>query len=186
LNDPQAPVLPQVTVQSTPAFVVSFETTAVIGLLVLICIDVGGGGLKTTVIAGGVMVMFADTNLVGSACEVAVTVTVLPVGTAAGAVYVVATLLAVWVGANIPQAPALPHVTDQSTPAFVESFETTAVIGVVAFTCNDAGGVGLKTIVICRGGVIVTVAENDFVLSVVEVAVTFTVPPEGTADGAVY
>ena len=144
LNDPQAPVLPQVTVQSTPAFVESNETTAVIGLVVLTCIDVGGGGLKTTVIGGGVMVMFAETNFVLSAVEVAVTVTILPLGTAAGAVYVVGTPLAVWVGLNDPQAPVLPHVTDQSTPAFFESFETTAVIGLVAFTSIDVGGGGLK------------------------------------------
>jgi hypothetical protein len=186
LNDPQAPALPQVTVQSTPAFVWSFETTAVIGLAELVCIDVGGGGLKTTVIAGRVMVMLAETNFVLSAVEVAWTVTVPPVGTVAGAVYVVATPLAVCVGLNDPQAPALPHVTVQSTPAFVESFETTAVMGLVALTWMDVGGVGLKTIVMGGGVVSVIVAETDFVLSAVEVAWTVTVPPVGTAEGAVY
>lgn len=88
---------------------------------------------------------------------------------------------------NEPQAPALPQVTDQSTPALVESFETTAVTGVVAFTCIDVGGGGLKTIEIGGGtAVIVIVAEADFVASACEVAVTLTVPPEGTAAGAVY
>jgi hypothetical protein len=36
------------------------------------------------------------------------------------------------------------------------------------------------------GAVIVIVAMADFVLSAVEVAVTVTVPPEGTVAGAVY
>jgi len=186
LNDPQAPALPHVTVQSTPALVLSFETTAVIGLVEFICIDVGGGGLKTTVIAGAVMVMFAETDFVESACEVALTVTVVPVGTAAGAVYVVETPLAVWVGENDPQAPALPQVTVQSTPLFKGSFDTTAVMGLVAFTCTDVGGGGLKATEIGGGtGVIVIVAETDLVESACEVALTVTVLPVGTAAGAV-
>jgi len=86
-NDPQAE-LPQVTVQSTPAFDESFVTRAVSGLFVPSCIDDGGSGWKETLIGGGVvlMVIVAETDFVGSACEVAVTFTVLPVGTAAGAV----------------------------------------------------------------------------------------------------
>jgi ethanolamine utilization microcompartment shell protein EutL len=54
----------------------------------------GGAGMKETEI-GGVIVMLAGTDFVLSAVEVAVTVTVLPVGTAAGALYVVALPLAV-------------------------------------------------------------------------------------------
>jgi len=49
--------------------------------------------MKATVI-GRVIVMVAETDFVLLAVEVAVTVTVLPVGTAAGAVYVVALPLA--------------------------------------------------------------------------------------------
>jgi hypothetical protein len=51
LNDPQAPT--GVQLQSTPALDESFETTAVIGLVVLVCIDVGGAGLNATAITGG-------------------------------------------------------------------------------------------------------------------------------------
>jgi hypothetical protein len=93
--------------------------------------------------------------------------------------------LAVWVGLNDPQVPTGAQL--QSTPAFDASCETTAVSGFVAFTCIDDGGAGLKTIEIGGGtGVIVIVAEADFVESACEVAVTLTVPPEGTAAGAVY
>jgi hypothetical protein len=47
--------------------------------------DVGGTGLRATVIPGAVMVIVADCDLVVSVTEVAVTVTVPPVGIAAGA-----------------------------------------------------------------------------------------------------
>ena len=73
------------------------------------------------------MVMTAWANCVLSVTEVAVTVTVPPVGIAAGAVYVVAEPLAVFVGLKLPQAPALPQVTDHVTPAFAGSLLTTAV-----------------------------------------------------------
>jgi hypothetical protein len=52
----------------------------------LIWSDVGGAGLKATEIAGAVIVMVADADFEVSVTEVAFTVTVLPVGTAAGAV----------------------------------------------------------------------------------------------------
>ena len=93
VNDPQAE-LPQVTDQSTPLFDGSFVTTAVRGLIALVNIDDGGGGLKETTGARAI-VMFAEANFVGSAAEVAIIFTVLPVGTAGGAVYVVALPLAV-------------------------------------------------------------------------------------------
>jgi len=54
LNDPQAPVLPQVTVQSTPPAVAeSFTTAAVIAVFVPACSDAGGAVLSETEIAGG-------------------------------------------------------------------------------------------------------------------------------------
>jgi hypothetical protein len=96
----------------------------------------------------------------------------------------VATSLAVWVGANDPQS-ALPQVTDQSTPACDESFTTFAVIGLVAPMFIDDGGGGLKETMIGGATVMEMLAEIDFVLSAVEVAVTFTVLPVGTAAGAV-
>lgn len=86
LKEPQAPELPQVTVQVTPPFLVSLLTTAVRLLVAPTMSDVGGTGLRATVIPGAVMVMVADWDLVVSVTEVAVTVTVPPVGIAAGAV----------------------------------------------------------------------------------------------------
>ena len=56
----------------------------------------------------------------------------------------------------------------------------------MAFTDKDAGGSGSNVTVI--GGALVEIvieAESDFVSSAAEVAVTVTLLPEGTADGAV-
>jgi hypothetical protein len=132
------------------------------------------------------MVIAADADFEGSVLEVAVTVTVLPVGTAAGAVYVVATLLSVAVGLKTPQAPALPQVTVQFTPWFCESLVTTAVSDAAVLVCSEVGGAGLKATEITGAVVvIVIVADADFVGSVLEVAVTVTVLPVGTAAGAV-
>jgi hypothetical protein len=82
LNVPQTPVpvLPQVTVQFTPAVsLVVAENIAV----ALIASEVGTPE-RLTVMA--VIVMFAEADLVGSVTEVAVTVALLPLGTAEGAV----------------------------------------------------------------------------------------------------
>ncbi len=142
-----------------------------------------GCGSKKTV--GAVIAILAEAVLVLSDVEVAVTVTEPPVGTEGGAVYVVALPLAVCAGLNDPQAPALPHVTVQSTPALDGSFATTAVSGLLELTSTDEGGAGLKETAIA-GTVMVVAAEIDFVLSAVEVAVTVTVAPAGTVAGAVY
>jgi hypothetical protein len=83
-------VLPQVTVQLTPAFFVSLLTDAARLDVVLIPIEDGGCVTNDTEIGGGgevdVMVMEADTDLVPSVTEVAVIVTEAGVGTALGAV----------------------------------------------------------------------------------------------------
>jgi hypothetical protein len=79
-----------------------------------------GGGLAVTVT---VCVSVAD----WSAVDVAVIVTVPPVGIAGGAVYDVAAPLAVCAGEKLPQLPGLEHVTDQSTPALLESLVTAAI-----------------------------------------------------------
>jgi hypothetical protein len=73
------------------------------------------------------IVIVAEADLLASVTEVAVTVTVFPLGTAAGAVYVVLAPLAVDALLNDPQAPLLPHVTLHFTPAFALSFPTFAV-----------------------------------------------------------
>jgi hypothetical protein len=77
------------------------------------------GGAKVIVVA-------EDTDLVALAVEVALMVTVLPVGTLAGAVNVVVASLAVCATVNEPQL-ALPQVTLQSTPALVTSFAMCAL-----------------------------------------------------------
>jgi hypothetical protein len=86
LNEPHAPALPQVTVQSTPLLAGSLETVALTVALALVCNVVGGAWVKTITMSGGVMVTTAETVLVGSAVEEAVIVTVPPTGIAAGAV----------------------------------------------------------------------------------------------------
>lgn len=129
-------------------------------------------------------------DFVASVTEVAVTVTVLPVGTAAGAVYVVAAPLAVVAGLKLPQGaddPVELQVTVHFTPAFAASFITFAVIDAVVEISSEDGGADAKlTDMTCCGGMIVIVCEADFVASVTEVAVTVTVLLVGTAAGAVY
>ena len=86
LKDPQAPLLPQVTVQVTPPLLLSLLTTAMRLLVAPTMREVGGVGFRATEMPGAVMVMVAELDLVGSVTEVAVTVTVPEVGIAAGAV----------------------------------------------------------------------------------------------------
>jgi len=90
-----------------------------------------------------VIVIVADADLVLSVTEVATTVTVLLVGIAAGAVYVVAALLAVAVGLKLPHAE-LPQVTDHVTPAFALSLVTTATRLSVEATMSVFGGAGVR------------------------------------------
>jgi hypothetical protein len=78
LKDPQAE-LPQVTVQVTPALLLSLVTTAVRLLVVPMVIDGGAAGLKATDMGGAAMVMEAVPDLVLSEVEVAVMVTVFGV-----------------------------------------------------------------------------------------------------------
>lgn len=85
LKLPQAE-LPQVTVQVTPAALLSSLTTAVRVVLVPITNEVGGFEIVTDITAAAVIVTVADADFEVSATEVAVMVTVFPVGTAAGAV----------------------------------------------------------------------------------------------------
>lgn len=70
--------------------------------------EMGSGGVV-------VIVIVAETDLVGSCTEVAVTVTVPPVGTVAGAVYVVEAALLEVVELNEPHTFVVPQVADQVT-----------------------------------------------------------------------
>ena len=83
------------------------------------------------------MVIVAEADFVVSVTEVAVTVTVLGVGIAVGAVYVVGAPLAVPVGLKEPHGE-VPQVTVQLTPLL--SLVTTAVRLAVAPVASDVGG----------------------------------------------
>jgi hypothetical protein len=86
-----------------------------------------------------------------------------------------------------PTAPPDPQVTVQVTPAFAESFATTAVTDDAPFSARDVGGAGVNVTVIgALAAVIVMLAEADFVASATDVAVTVTLAGLGTAEGAVY
>jgi hypothetical protein len=65
-------------VHVTPAFLLSFATTAVRLVVVPATTDAGAAGLNTTVIAGVMMEIVAEAVLVVSVTEVAVTVTDIP------------------------------------------------------------------------------------------------------------
>jgi hypothetical protein len=101
--------------------------------------DVGGLEMTTEIALDAVMVIDTEADLVVSAAEVAVTVTMFPVGTAAGAVNMVVELFPVeLVGFTAPQA-APPQCTVQLTPAPLLSFVTTAVRVAVAPTATEVG-----------------------------------------------
>ena len=88
------------------------------------------------------------------------------------------------VGLKVPHAPALPQLTDHVTPAFAASLFTTAMNDCVKPASIEVGGAGLNVTEIVPG-VMVIVADADFVVSVTDVAVTITDDPVGTATGAV-
>jgi hypothetical protein len=130
------------------------------------------------------MVMLAEADLVVSETEVAVTVTVAGVGTAAGAENVVAVPLGVVAGLKLPHCE-LPQVTDQVTPALALSLATVAVRAALVVAATDVGGLVSVTAIGALGTEIVMVAEADLVESVTEVAVTATVAGLGAEAGAV-
>jgi hypothetical protein len=124
-----------------------------------------------------------------SVVEVATIVTVLPVGTAAGAVKVVALPLAVCAGAKEPQFPGLPQVTVQSTPAFAESLVTVATSGAEALSTREFPGTPC-VMAIETGATMVTLALAVTLPAAVEVAVMVTTGlgagfGAGTVGGAV-
>jgi hypothetical protein len=137
----------------------------------------GGGG------GGPVIVTVALIDFVVSVTEVAVIVTVLPLGTTEGAVYVVRLLERVVAGLNDPQAAA-PQVAVHITPATFGSFVATAPRLVVVLTCKELGGMAKKDTAI---GVerIVRLALLLWDGLLVTVAVIVTVAPAGATEGAV-
>lgn len=138
---------PALTVQFTNGWELgSLVTLALKSTFAFTCMEEGTVPVNAMVIGGGgavVIVTVNEADLVESATEVAVIVTVDPVGTADGAVYLEFVLelpFWVWVGLKEPQAPALPQLADQLTRVFVP-FSTSASSKDVSFTDSSDGGV---------------------------------------------
>ena len=130
-NPPQAPAVPQVTLQSAPwaseSLVTTAVTEAVLNPTAVLRVAGGGGAPKVIARAPALMITFPEAERVELVAEAAVMVTVVPEGTEMGAVKVVAVPLAVCVGLNEPQL-AEAQVTVQLTPALEPSPVTTAAI----------------------------------------------------------
>src|SRR5262249_36171763 len=128
-------------------------------------------------------VMVAELEREASRTDVAVSVTVAGVGTAAGAVYVVGGPEALEEVESDPQVAPLQPVPArvQVTPLFCESLVTVAVKFCVRPTVAfaDVGATATET-----AAVIVIVAALVLVLSAMEVAVSATVAGLGTLAGA--
>jgi hypothetical protein len=84
------------------------------------------------------MVIMAETDLVGSVTEVAVMVTVFPAGTVGGAWYVVGVLLATGFGVKVPHSPAGTQV--KLTVALSGPLVTTAAMPAVSPVASAVGG----------------------------------------------
>jgi hypothetical protein len=146
--------------------------------------ETGGGG--------AVIVSVTLADLVVSVSDVAVIVTMPPVGTMEGAVYVV--LNVCWLeevaggvtGLNEPQTLE-PQDAVKITPELVGSLVTWALTESVVFTCNELGtGVAIKDSDTPIGDA--TIVRTKLVLCeglLVTVAIMVIALPIGTADGAV-
>ena len=132
-----------------------------------------------------VRVIAAPADLLLSDTALAKIATAGFVGIVDGAVYVVASPLAVLVGATVPHASeqgALFWLGAHVTPLFAPSFLTVAVNCCALFRpiSTEAGDTDTEI----GGGTTVTVADADLVVSDTEVAVSVTVGFVGTDDGA--
>lgn len=125
---------------------------------------------------GGNTVTVALLDFVGSATEVAFTFTWAGLGTASGAVYRPVEVTDPQVLPEHP-VPERLHVTAR----FVVL--TTVAINCCCFPVITCAVVGATVTI--TGGRTVTVAEADFEVSALEVAVTVTCAGDGTEDGAV-
>jgi hypothetical protein len=126
------------------------------------------------------IVVLAD--LVKSATEVAVIVTVPPEGDVVGAVYAVDTVLCVCVGLKDPHELE-PQVAVQLTPSVLTSLVAAAVTVVVSPTASDAGVAASVTMMAWFTIVIVTLEACDG--SLVTRAVMVIVLFAGIVPGAV-
>jgi hypothetical protein len=134
--------VPVLAVHVTPAAPTSFVTVAVTASdwptanpvtfgEIVTATPVGGGPLEVIVIA-------ADADFVPSLTEVAVSVTVAGLGTAAGAVYVIAAPDAPVVADSAPHPPAVAHDAAHVTPFAALSLLTVAVKLCVPLVATDA------------------------------------------------
>jgi len=183
LNEP-----PPVADHVTPAAPTSLVTVAA-KFSPCPCVNPPRLGVSATEIfpANAATVIVAAPDFVPSVTEVAVKVTVVGDGTAAGAEYVIPTPDALAPLESVPQVAPLQPTPDsaQVTPWFCVSFVTVAVKTCVPpEACTVALG-GATLTAIAGGAVTVIVAAPDFVPSATEVAVKVTVAGEGTAAGAV-
>jgi hypothetical protein len=141
--------------------------------------DEGDCVILTVITGEAVTVATAVASVVPSFADVAVMATVPPVGTVAGAVYVVAAPLAVFVELKVPQ---LVEPQLQVTPALFTSLATVAVrLAVPDVAMSNADGDTDTAI-----GRIAIIGElANLVESATEVAVMVTVPHGGATLGAV-
>jgi hypothetical protein len=110
----------------------------------------------TATLAVAVTVIVVLANFVASATEVAVSVTVAGLGTAAGAVYVTDVADALDAGVTVPHVAPLQPAPDnvQVTPLLPESFVTVAMKLCGVPTCTAAVGSDMATEIAADGGVL--------------------------------
>jgi hypothetical protein len=168
---------------------VSYATTAVRFAVVPMGTVIAGVVTLTEI---GSITTVACFDCVGSVTEVAVMVTTPPAGIAAGAVYVIWPVLAVWVGLGRPDCSD-PHVATftplaqlqlQLRPAALGSLVTVAESSAAPFTPSSAGA-GIEIEMVIGAGTIgnVTLAETDESLAAIAVIVTEL--PTGISVGGV-
>ena len=134
--------VPLLAVHVTPAAPTSAVTVAVSASDWLTASPITFGETVTATPVGGgpleVIVIVADADFVPSLTDVAVSVTVAGLGTAAGAVYVTAAPEAPVVADSAPHPPAVAHEAAHVTPFAALSLLTVAVKLCVAFGATDA------------------------------------------------
>ncbi len=134
--------VPLLAVHVTPAAPTSAVTVAVSASDWLTASPITFGETVTATPVGGgpleVIVTVADADFVPSLTDVAVSVTVAGLGTAAGAVYVTAAPEAPVVADSAPHPPAVAHEAAHVTPFAALSLLTVAVKLCVAFGATDA------------------------------------------------
>ena len=174
--------------QVTPLFCGSFATVAVMvcacpASTACVC------GEMLTVIAGRVTVIMTLADLVGSAMEVAVSVTVIGFESGAGAAYVIGTPETLDVLESVPQVAPLHPAPEsvQLTPLFCTSFWIVAVklCELCELSASNVAVDGATlTLNVTGAAMTVIVATETFVPSDTAVAVRLTVDGFGGDAGA--